>query len=91
LAEVPRAAVPTPSRITAYTLSAERYQKARNLSRIRFRIAVIGFLYGLGVLWMILRWNLAPKYRFWAERAFSRLVLQGLIFAPLLLLTIGVL
>jgi Zn-dependent protease with chaperone function len=42
------------------------------------------------VLWTILRWNLAPKYRNWAERAFSRRPFQALAFAPLILLTIGV-
>jgi STE24 endopeptidase len=77
-------------KITAYTLSPERYRKARNLGRIRFRLAIVGFLYGLAVLWMILRWNLAPKYRDWAERAFSRRLFQALVFAPLILLTIGV-
>ena len=83
--------VPALPRITAYTLSPDRYRKARNLSRIEFRFALVGFLYGLAMLWMILRWKLAPKYRNWAERAFSRRALQGLLFAPLILLTIGVL
>jgi STE24 endopeptidase len=82
--------VPAPPRITAYTLSPQRYQKARNLSRIRFRFAIVSFIYGLGVLWMVLRWKLAPKYRNWAERAFSRIPFQALAFAPLILLTIGV-
>jgi STE24 endopeptidase len=82
--------VPTAPRITAYTLSPERYRKARNLSRIQFRFAIVSFLYGLAVLWTILQWNLAPKYRNWAERAFSRKPFQALAFAPLILLTIGV-
>jgi STE24 endopeptidase len=82
--------VPAPPRITAYTLSPDRYRKARNLSRIQFRFAILSFLYGLAVLWMILRWNLAPKYRDWAEGAFTRRALQGLVFAPLILLTVGV-
>src|SRR5262245_3908391 len=82
--------VRAPPRITAYTLSPERYRKARNLSRIQFRLAIVGFLYGLTVPWMILRWNLAPKYRDWAERVFSRRPFQALVFAPLILLTIGV-
>jgi STE24 endopeptidase len=82
--------VPTAPRISAYTLSPDRYRKARNLSRIQFRFAIVSFLYGLAVLWMILRWNLAPKYRNWAERAFSRRPFQALVFAPLILLTIGV-
>src|SRR5207248_57248 len=50
-------------KITAYTLSPDLYKKAHNLNRIRFRLALIGFVYGIAVLWLILRWKLAPKYR----------------------------
>jgi len=91
--EVPAAVgapVAAPTIVAAYTLSPERFQKARNLSRIRFRFAIVGFLYGLGVLWTVLRWQLAPKYRDLAKRAFSRVPFQALVFAPLMLLTIGV-
>lgn len=81
----------TPQKITAYTLPPGRYQKARELSRIHFRFAIIGFLYGLVVLWLILRWKLAPKYRDWAERFSSRRLLQAIVFSPLLILTVGIL
>jgi Zn-dependent protease with chaperone function len=81
----------TPQKITAYTLAPDRYQKARELSRIYFRFAIIGFLYGLVVFWLILRWKLAPKYRDWAERSSSRRPLQAMVFSPLLILTVGVL
>jgi hypothetical protein len=50
-----------PQKITAYLLAPERYQKARQLSRIGFRFGIISFIYGLVVLWLILRWRLAPK------------------------------
>jgi len=91
--EVPSATVASAraQTIAVYTLPPDRYQKARSLSRIRFRFAIIGFLYGLGVLWMVLRWKLGPRYRDWAERAFSRRLFQGLVFAPLMILTIGIL
>ena len=81
----------TPQTITAYTLPPDRYQKARELSRIYFRFAIIGFLYGLFVLWLILQWRLAPKYRDWAERSSARRFLQAMVFSPLLILTVGVL
>jgi STE24 endopeptidase len=84
------AALP-PRTVTAYTLPPDLYRKARNLSKIRFRLALIGFLYGLMVLWLILHWKLGPKYRDWAERFSARRFLQSVIFAPLLLLTIAVL
>src|SRR5208282_1469153 len=81
----------TPQKITAYTLAPDRYQKARELSRIYFRFAIIGFMYGLVVLWLILRLKLAPKYRDWAERSSTRRLLQAMVFSPLLILTVGVL
>jgi Zn-dependent protease with chaperone function len=40
---------------------------------------------------IILALRLGPKYRNWAERASKRRFLQGLIFAPLMLLTIALL
>jgi STE24 endopeptidase len=81
----------TPQKITAYTLAPDRYEKARRLSRTYFRFAIIDFLYGLVVLWLILRWKLAPKYRDWAERSSLRRLLQAMVFSPLLILTLGVL
>lgn len=77
--------------ITAYTLPSNLYRKARDLSRIFFAFDWASGIYGLLILWLILHWKIAPQYRDWAERAFSRRVLQGVIFAPLLLLTIDVL
>lgn len=76
--------------ITAYTLPPELYQKAHERNRIHFRLALIGFVYGLAVLWLILRWKMAAKYRDWAERASTRRFVQSLVFCPLLLLTIAV-
>jgi Zn-dependent protease with chaperone function len=77
--------------ITKYTLPPDRYQKARNLARIHFWTSLIGFVYGLIVLLLILRWKLGPKYRDWAEHASSRRFVQALIFAPLLILSVDVL
>jgi Zn-dependent protease with chaperone function len=82
---------PTRPKVTAYTLSPELYQKAHNLGRIRFRFQLIGFFYGLVVLWLTLLWKLAPKYRDWAEKFSSKRFLQSVVFSPLLLLTIAVL
>jgi STE24 endopeptidase len=81
----------TQKRITAYTLSPDLYAKARNRSRIRFRFDLISFAYGLVVLWLILRWRIAPKYRDWAEKVSSNGFLQSLVYSPLLLLTMAVL
>ena len=87
------AAVPAeaPHRVTAYTLPPDRYTKARDLSRIRFQFAIISFIYGVIVLWLVLRWRLASKYRTWAESASSKRFVQALVFSPLLILTIDIL
>ena len=55
-------------KVTAYTLPRDLYKKAHDRGRIHFRLNLIEFVYGLVVLWVILHWKLAPKYRDWAER-----------------------
>ena len=92
----PAASTPQPTTaasektITAYTLPPDLYQKAHDRNRIHFHLALIGFAYGLIVLWLILHWKLAAKYRDWADRSSSRRFVQSLVFSPLLLLTIAV-
>jgi len=77
--------------ITAYTLPPDLYKKAHEINGIHFRLALIGFGYGLLVLWLILQWKLARKFRDWAEAASGNRFLQSLVFSPLLLVTIAVL
>jgi len=79
------------SHITGYTLPPALYRKAVNLGKIRFRLALLGFPYSLVVLWLILHWKLAPKYRDWAEAFARNRFLQSIVFSPLLLLTTAVL
>jgi Zn-dependent protease with chaperone function len=78
-------------KVTAYTLPPVLYTKAHDLNRIRFRLALLGFIYGIAVLLLILRWKLAPKYRNWSEHFSSKSFLQSALFSPLLLLTIAIL
>ena len=77
------------NKITAYTLPPDLYRKARN--RIGLTSRIIGFFYGLLVLWFILRRKLSAKYRDWAKRFSRHRFLQVLVFTSLLVLTIGVL
>jgi Zn-dependent protease with chaperone function len=77
-------------KITEYRLPPDLYQKAHSRNRIHFRLNLIGLVYGIVVLWLILRWKLAVKYRNWSERFSSKRFLQSLVFSPLLLLTIAV-
>src|SRR5215472_1656308 len=79
----------TPQRVTKYTLPPDRYQKAHNLAKIHFRLALISFVYGLVVLWLVLHWKISAKYRTLAESTSSRRILQALVFSPLIILTIN--
>ena len=87
----PRVQPATTRKVTEYTLPPDLYKKAHDLNRIYFRLALIGPVYGLIVLWLILKWKLGPKYRDWAERSSAKRLLQTLVFSPPLLLTIAVL
>lgn len=82
---------PPQKKITAYTLPPELYRKAHNRGRIGLATRIIGFFYGLFVLWFILRRKLSAKYRDWAEKVARNRFLQAFVFTPLLVLTIGVL
>ena len=79
------------SKITAYTLPPDLYRKAHNRSRIGFASRIIGFFYGLFVLWFILRRKFSAKFRDWAEKVSRNRFVQALVFTPLLVVTIGVL
>src|SRR6266446_3812740 len=79
------------NKITAYTLPPDLYRKARNRGRIGFASRIIGFFYGLLVLWFILRRRLSAKFRDWAEKFSRNRFLQAYVFTALLVLTIGVL
>jgi STE24 endopeptidase len=75
----------------AYTLSPERAAKAVAYARARHQLYFLNFAYSIVALLLLLRWRVAPKLRDWAERATQNRFLQAGIFAPLLLLTIGLL
>ena len=67
-------------KVTEYSLPPDLYKKAHDLGRIYFRLSLIGFVYGLLVLWLILHRKLASKYRDWAERSSASRLLQALLF-----------
>src|SRR4029077_19114974 len=88
---VPAAPPQATTKITSYTLPPDLYQKAHRRNRIHFRLALIGVVYGIVVLWLILRWKLSAKYRDWSERVSSNGFLQAVVYSPLLLGTMAVL
>ena len=77
--------------VKAYTLPPETYEKAIAYSRARYRLYFIGVTWGLLMLLLVLRFRVAAKFRDWAERAGRRRLVQVVVFAPLLLLTLAVL
>jgi len=77
--------------ITRYTLPPDRYQKARSMGLLRFWGTVVGFVWGVGSLWLILRSKWSARCRDWAERVSRRRVVQAFVFTPLLVLTIQIL
>ena len=81
----------TQRKITSYTLPPDLYRKAHNRGRIGFATRIVGFFYGLFVLWFILRRKLSAKYRDWAEKVARNRFLQAFVFIPLVVLTVGVL
>ena len=84
----PASSLPSHSRapITEYRLPPDLHAKAHSRNRIHFRLNLIGIVYGIVVLWLILRWKLAPNFRNWSERFSRRSFLQSAVFSPLLLL-----
>ena len=87
----PNATTAPQKEVTAYSLPPDLYKKAHDLGVIHFRFNLIGFFYGLVVLWIILRFGLSPKYRDWAEKVSRNSFVQALVFAPLLIVTMGIL
>ena len=81
----------TAKKITAYTLTPELYKKAKTLGRIRFSFRLFSFLYGVFVLWFILKRRYSAKFRDWAESASRKRYLQALVYAPLLIAAISLL
>jgi Zn-dependent protease with chaperone function len=80
-----------PQKVTKYTLPPERYKKARDLARIGVRFRLFGLLYGLAVLWLLLRWKFSARYRSIAEGASSARFLQAAGFTILFFLTLDLL
>ncbi len=81
---------PQPLHVTAYTLPADKLAKAEALYTIRTGLYLFGMVFGIVVLWILLKLRVAPAFRDLAERASGNRFLQALIFVPLLTLLIAV-
>ena len=88
----PQAAAPSqPERITGFTLSPEKYERAKDYSARRYFHYFAGAFWGLASLVLLLVLRAGPKCRDWAERVSSKRLVQGLLYAPVLLLLVALL
>ena len=79
------------ARTEQYTLSHDRQVKAVAYSRAGYTLYFVSYLLGGLLLFLILRLGWAAKFRDLAENASDKKWIQGLVFVPLLFLTIGAL
>ena len=79
---------PEPPKTEQYTLSQDRYEKAVAYSRAEYVLYFVS--YGLSVLVLVLFLSLgvAAKFRDVAERVSGNRFVQGLVFVPLLVVTL---
>lgn len=81
---------PQTLKITEYTLPPEKLAKAKALYRTSTVLYLFGMVFGIVVLWGLLRLRIAPAFRDIVERASKNRFMQTLIFVPLLMLLIAV-
>jgi Zn-dependent protease with chaperone function len=74
-----------------YTLTQERYKKAIAYSRAGYTLYFVRYFSKLLVLILILRLGLAAKFRDFAERMTGNRLVQGIVFIPVLMLTLSIL
>ena len=97
----PAAEAPTPAqlqshqqpqqlRVTEYSLPPDKLAKAEALYKTRTVLYLFGMVFGIVVLWVLLKFRVAPMFRDLAERVSKNSFLQTLIFAPLLMFLIAV-
>ncbi|HTQ60092.1 MAG TPA: M48 family metallopeptidase [Candidatus Solibacter sp.] len=73
-----------------YTLSQSRYEKAVSYSRASYGLYFVSVALSVFVLVILLRMGIAARFRDWAESVSDKRWIQGLIFVPLLVLTLDV-
>ena len=79
------------ARTEQYTLSHDRQAKAMAYSRAGYTLYFVSYFLGGLYLFLILRLGCAAKFRDIVENASDKKWIQGLVFVPLLFLTIDVL
>jgi STE24 endopeptidase len=89
-AEVPSHQQPQQLRVSEYRLPPDKLTKAEALYKTRTVLYLFGIVFGIVVLWVLLKLRVAPLFRDLAERVSKNSFLQMLVFVPSLMLLIAV-
>jgi STE24 endopeptidase len=84
-----KAAQPQQLKVTEYRLSPDKLAKAEALYQTRTVLYLFGLVFGIVVLWVLLKLRVAPVFRDLAERTSKNSFMQALVFVPLLMLLIA--
>jgi STE24 endopeptidase len=76
--------------VTEYSLPPDKLAKAEALYKTRTVLYLADMVFGIAVLWVLLKLRLAPAFHDLAERASTNTFMQAVIFVPLLTLLIAV-
>ena len=77
-------------KVTEYRLTPDEMAKAEALYKIRTELYLFGMIFGIVVLWLMLKSRIAPAFRDLAEGASKSRFVQTLIFVPLFMLLIAI-
>jgi STE24 endopeptidase len=89
-AQAQTAQQPQELKVTEYSLPPDKLAKAEALYKTRTVLYLLGMVFGIVVLWVLLKLRVAPAFRDLAERASKNGLVQALVFVPLLTLLIAV-
>jgi STE24 endopeptidase len=77
-------------KVTEYSLPPDKLAKAEALYQTRTVLYLFGLIFGIVVLWVLLKLRVAPVFRDLAERSSKNTFVQALVFVPLLMLLIAI-
>jgi STE24 endopeptidase len=88
--QMPAAQQPHELKVTEYSLPPDKIAKAEALYTTRSVLYLFGMVFGILILWVLLKLRVGPVFRDLAERVSGNSFVQTLIFVPLLMLLIAV-
>jgi Zn-dependent protease with chaperone function len=76
-------------KVTEYSLPPHKLAKAKALYETQTVLYLVDLVFGIVVLWVLLKLRVAPVFRDLAERVSKNSFVQALVFVPLLILLIA--